>query len=242
LVLVLGGGERLVPLIVVAGAAGVVVGVLNLTGLGQYLSTVVVQIGYVWGVLPMLLLTAVVCIVLGMGMPSTAIYVVLASIIAPALVKMGVTPLAAHLFIFYFGVMSFLTPPVAVSSYVAAGLAGADMWRTGWLGLRMAAIASLLPFLWAYDPALLLQGSLLAIVIVCCTTFSAVLLIARGVAVIEGSRAVTVTAGLLLGAAVVTIGTSPIWLGRESLLALAAAGVGLVLHRMMPALMRRAAR
>lgn len=239
--LVFGGGAMLVPLILVAGAAGVVVGVMNLTGLGQSLSTVLVQIGADWGLLPMLMLTAVLCIVLGMGMPSTAIYVVLASIIAPALVKMGVTPLAAHMFIFYFGVMSFLTPPVAVSSYVAAGLAGADMWRTGWLGLRMAAIASLLPFLWAYDPALLLQGSLLSIVIVCCTTFSAVLLIARGVASIEGSRPVTLTASLLLAAAVIAIGTSPIWLGHESLLALAAAGLGLVLHWAMPALMRRTA-
>jgi TRAP transporter 4TM/12TM fusion protein len=239
--LVFGGGAILVPLILVAGAAGVVVGVMNLTGLGQSLSTVLVQIGTDWGLLPMLLLTAVLCIELGMGMPSTAIYVVLASIIAPALVKMGVTPLAAHMFIFYFGVMSFLTPPVAVSSYVAAGLAGADMWRTGWLGLRMAAIASLLPFLWAYDPALLLQGSVLAIVIVCSTTFSAVLLIARGVALIEGSRPVTVSASLLLAAAVIAIGTSPIWLGHESLLALAAAGLGLGLHWAMPALMRRAA-
>lgn len=236
--LIFGGGAMLIPLVLVAGAAGLVVGVMSLTGLGQSLSVVLVQIGNDWGLLAMLVLTAMLCIVLGMGMPSTAIYVVLASVVAPALVEMGVAPLAAHLFIFYFGVMSFLTPPVAVSSYVAAGLAGADMWRTGWIGLRMAAMASLLPFLWAYDPALLLDGSILAITVVCCTTLSAILLIARGVGTIRGTRAVVRIASLLLAAAVIAIGTSPIWLGHESLLALGAAAAGFVLYLAMPALLR----
>jgi TRAP-type uncharacterized transport system fused permease subunit len=233
---VFGCGEILIPLVLIAGAAGVVVGVMNLTGLGQSLSTVLVQIGSDWGLLAMLLLTAALSIVLGMGMPSTAIYVVLASIIAPALVEMGETPMGAHLFIFYFGVMSFLTPPVAVSSYVAAGLAGADMWRTGWLGLRLSAIAFLLPFLWAYDPALLLQGSWLAILIVCCTTLCSVLLISRGVTVIRGSGPTSILAGAVLGLAIVGIGTSPIWLGHESLVALGVAAAGFGLYIAMPAL------
>jgi TRAP transporter 4TM/12TM fusion protein len=239
--LVFGGGAMLIPLILVAGAAGLVVGVMNLTGLGQSLSVVLVQIGSEWGLFAMLVLTAALCIVLGMGMPSTAIYVVLASVVAPALVEMGVAPLAAHLFIFYFGVMSFLTPPVAVSSYVAAGLAGADMWRTGWLGLRMAGMACLLPFLWAYDPALLLQGSALGILVVCCTTLSSILLISRGVGTIRGSRPVMAVSGALLGAVVIAVGTSPIWLGHESLLAIGAAAAGFALYLAMPALTRRAA-
>lgn len=237
---IFGSGTILIPLVMVAGAAGVVVGIMNLTGLGQSVSVVLVQIGSNWGLLAMLALTAVLCIVLGMGMPTTAIYVLLAAIIAPALVEMGVTPMGAHMFIFYFGVMSFLTPPVAVASYVAAGLAKADMWRTGWLGLRMAVMAALLPFLWAYDPALLLDGSWQAILVVCATTLTAMMLIARGVGQIRGSRAVVWIASVALAGVVVAIGTSPIWL-RDSLLALVLVALGLVLYRVMPALARRAA-
>jgi TRAP transporter 4TM/12TM fusion protein len=239
--LVFGSGAILIPLVLVAGAAGVVDGVMSLTGLGQSLSVILVQIGSDWGLLSMLVLTAVLCIVLGLGMPTTAIYVLLASLVAPALVEMGVTPMGAHLFILYFGVLSFLTPPVAVSAYVAAGIAGADMWRTGWLGMRMAIMASLLPFLWAYDPALLMQGSWLSILIVCCTTLCAIMLISRGVAVIRGSRAMLRLQGAMLGIVVLAIGTSTLWLKHEPLLALVAAGLGLVLYRMMPALCRKLA-
>lgn len=234
--LVFGGGAILVPLVMVAGAAGVVVGIMNVSGLGQSLSYILVEIGSDWGLLAMLALTAVLSIVLGMGMPSTAIYIVLASVIAPALVKMGVEPLAAHLFIFYFGVMSFLTPPVAVSSYVAAGLAQADMWRTGWIGMRLSFVAFLLPFLWAYDPALILKGSWLAIAIVTCTTFVAVLLIARTIRILGiRSTAARVQAVVLIAAAI-GVGGSPVWLGHESLLALgaAAAGYGLCLLTRTP--------
>ena len=184
-------------------------------------------------------LTAVLCIVLGLGMPTTAIYVVLAAIVAPALVEMGVTPMGAHMFILYFGVMSFLTPPVAVASYVAAGIANADMWRTGWIGMRLSVMAALLPFLWAYDPAILMDGSWLAILIVCCTTLSAMLLIARGVGEIRGSRGMVVCSSLLLTVIVAAIGTSPVWLGHESLLALLLAAAGVLLYWFMPVAYRR---
>jgi TRAP transporter 4TM/12TM fusion protein len=234
--LVFGSGSILIPLILVAGAAGVVDGVMSLTGLGQSLSVILVQIGSEWGLLSMLLLTAVLCIVLGLGMPTTAIYVLLASLVAPALVEMGVTPMGAHMFILYFGVLSFLTPPVAVSAYVAAGIAGADMWRTGWLGMRMAIMASLLPFLWAYDPALLMQGSWLSIFVVCCTTLCAILLISRGVAVIRGSTAMLRVQSVVLGLIVLAVGTSTLWLKQQPLLALAVAALGFALYWVMPAL------
>ncbi|MDQ2639016.1 MAG: TRAP transporter fused permease subunit [Pseudomonadota bacterium] len=240
--LVFGGGTMLIPLVLIAGAAGVVDGAMSLTGLGQSLSVILVQIGSDWGLLSMLALTAVLCIVLGLGMPTTAIYVLLAGLVAPALVEMGVTPMGAHLFILYFGVLSFLTPPVAVSAYVAAGIAGADMWRTGWLGMRMAVMASLLPFLWAYDPALLMQGSWLSIFIVCCTTLCAIVLISRGVAVIRGSRAMMRLQGVALGAVVLAIGTSTLWLKQQPLLALVVAAAGFLLYAAMPAMARRLAR
>jgi TRAP transporter 4TM/12TM fusion protein len=219
--LIFGGGGGMVPLIMIGGAAGVVVGVMNATGLGQSLSFVLVQAGGSWGLLPMLLITAILCIILGMGMPTTAIYVILSTVIGPALIKMGLTPMAAHMFIFYFGVMSFLTPPVAVSSFVAAGLAGASMWRTGWVGMRLSVIALLLPFIWAYDPSLLLDGSWLSIAIVIATTLAAILLISRGFLALHGGSAASMMIGIVVTLAAIALAAAPVWLGPES----AAAGV-----------------
>ncbi|MGY6706944.1 MAG: TRAP transporter permease [Rhizobiaceae bacterium] len=225
--LVIDGGATIVPLVLIAGAAGVVVGVMNITGLGQSLSFVLARIGENWGLFGMLLITAVLSIILGMGMPSTAIYIILASIIAPALVQMGIPILAAHFFIFYFGVLSFLTPPVAVSSFVAAGLANADMWKTGWAGMRFSFVAYLIPFVWVYDPALLMDGTWPAIVLVVATTLAAIMLVTRSMSIRLAGPA---SWGLSLAhwLAAVAIGISPIVLGAESVVAalLAAAGIG----------------
>ncbi|HZD90088.1 MAG TPA: TRAP transporter fused permease subunit, partial [Pseudolabrys sp.] len=217
--LIFGGGAGMVPLIMIGGAAGVVVGVMNATGLGQSLSFVLVQAGSNWGLLPMLIVTAILCIILGMGMPTTAIYVILSTVIGPALIKMGLTPLSAHLFIFYFGVMSFLTPPVAVSSFVAAGLAETSMWRTGWVGMQLSMIALLLPFIWAYDPALLLDGSWLSIVLVIVTTLAAIMLISRGLLTMRSRNLSTAVLGGAITAAAVAVAVSPVWLGPESMTA-----------------------
>jgi len=177
--MVFGGGEGMLPIILIAGGAGVVVGIMNITGLAQSISFIVTQAGSSGGLFLMLVLTAVLSIILGMGMPSTAIYVVLATVIAPALVRMGVAPLSAHLFIFYFGVMSFLTPPVAVSSYVAASMARANMWSTSWIGMRYSAIAFVLPFIWCFEPALLMDGTWLEITVISVATLSAVIIFAK---------------------------------------------------------------
>jgi TRAP transporter 4TM/12TM fusion protein len=232
--LIFGGGRSMVPLVLIGGGAGVVIGVMNVTGLGQSLAFVLVQVGADWGLFVMLLITALLSIVLGMGMPSTAIYVVLASIIAPALMEMGVAAMAAHLFIFYFGVLSFLTPPVAVSSYVAAGLAGANMWQTSWVGMRLAAVAFLLPFVWAYDSALLLEGSWFGILVVTCTTAAAILLITKGVESVRSRSVWGFAYGAALTATVVAIGTAPIWMGGESPWALAAGATGVLVYWLLP--------
>jgi TRAP transporter 4TM/12TM fusion protein len=178
--LILDGGEAMLPILMIGGGAGVVVGIMNLSGLAQSLSFLLTQAGSSLGLLAVLVLAAILSIILGMGMPSTAIYVVLATVIGPTLSGLGVTPIAAHLFIFYFGVLSFLTPPVAVASYVAAGLAGAGMWQTGWLGLRYSAVAYVLPFLWCYEPALLLDGSWQAIGVTACAVLAAIALFSKG--------------------------------------------------------------
>jgi len=228
------GGKSMLPLLMIAGGAGIVIGVMNITGLGFSLSLVLSQIGESSGLFVMLALTAAISIVLGMGMPTTAIYVVLSVVLAPALVNMGITPMGAHLFIFYFGLLSFLTPPVAVASYVAAGLAGSGMWETSWEGVKLAAVAYVLPFLWAYNPALIMDGTLLEIVYAIGTAFLAALLIAQG---LQGTR-ITDSEGHAVGASVgiatalvlaaVVVGGSTVWFGSTSILNLviAAGGIG----------------
>jgi TRAP-type uncharacterized transport system fused permease subunit len=115
------------------------------------------------------------------------------------------------------------------------------MWRTGWLGMRQAIMASLLPFLWVYDPALLMQGSWLSIVVVCCTTLCAIMLISRGVAVIRGSPAMMGAQAAALGVVVLAVGTSTLWLKQQLVLALVVAVVGFGAYLVMPALAKRVA-
>ncbi|MGX1306378.1 TRAP transporter 4TM/12TM fusion protein [Amorphus suaedae] len=231
---VLGGGEAMIPIVLIAGGAGAVVGVMNVSGLGQSLSFIVMQVGTNWGLFAMLVLTGILSIILGMGMPVTAIYIVLATVIAPSLIDMGLTPLAAHLFIFYFGVMSFLTPPVCVSSFVAASLARAGMWSTGWIGMRFASMAFILPFVWAYDPALLMDGTPQAIVTVICTTLAAILLISRVSRLLEHPNPASIAMALVAAAMVVAIVSAPVWAGPESILTLAVAAVGFGIYFLLP--------
>jgi TRAP transporter 4TM/12TM fusion protein len=229
--MVLGAGESMLPLIMIAGGAGIVIGVMNITGLGFSLSVVLSQIGEQTGLLAMLLMTAAISIVLGMGMPTTAIYVVLSVVLAPALVEMGIAEMSAHLFIFYFGLLSFLTPPVAIASYVAAGLAGSGMWSTSWEGVKLAAMAYLLPILWCYNGALLLEGSPLAIGYAIGTALVAAALMAR--ALQNQWPSAIVRAGLSGGLALIAIaiGGSTVWFGQTSPIniAMIVAGGALVL-------------
>ncbi|MBL4890827.1 MAG: TRAP transporter large permease subunit [Rhizobiaceae bacterium] len=212
------------------GGAGVVVGIMNITGLAQSISFILTQAGASGGLLVMLILTEILAFILGMGMPSTAINVVLATVIAPSLVRMGVEPIAAHLFIFYFGVMSFLTPPVAVSSYVAAGMANASMWTTSWVGTRYSAVAFVLPFLWWYEPALLLDGSWLEIAVISATTLSAVIIFARDQSFFLFAAITNEWLRILaLAAFSLAIAVLPIYFGTDSVLAIATAISGLIL-------------
>lgn len=223
---VFGSGENLVPLILIAGGAGVVMGVLNSTGLAFQLSIILTDIGQNAGIFAMLLMTAFVSIILGMGMPTAAIYIILATVVAPALVEMGLQPMGAHLFLFYFGLLSMLTPPVAVASMVAAGLAGADMWKTGLVGLQLAAAAYLMPFLWVFNPALLFDGSWQAILYVILTTLSAGFLISEATVSWGRGGAANQILGLLYFAAAISVGSATIWIGPEHSLTMLSAAVG----------------
>jgi TRAP transporter 4TM/12TM fusion protein len=226
--LVVGGGENMLPLLMIGGGAGVVIGVMNVTGLGFSLSLVLTQIGVNAGLFVMLMLTGVIAIILGMGMPTAAIYVVLSVILAPAIVDMGVSPIAAHLFIFYFGLLSFLTPPVAIASFVAAGIAGSKIWPTSWTGVQLAAVAYILPFLWCYNEALLLQGSTVANIYAVITAFIAVLLIAKALQIMVEKTMFSLGKSLLIFGGGLAVGSSTIWLGNESALTMIVAGAGVV--------------
>lgn len=143
-------------IIMIAAAAGFIMGILQLTGLGFALTMYLVGLGSS-NILLLLVVAAVLCIILGMGMPTLGVYVLLAVLIAPALVEAGVTPIAAHMFILYLGMMSFVTPPVAIGAFFAANLAKGDPMRTAWIAMRYSWVAYVIPFLFVVSPTLLLQ-------------------------------------------------------------------------------------
>ncbi len=162
-------GKGLLEVGIICAIAGIVIGSISLTGLGLSLADALVTISR-GNVLILLSMAAIGAIILGMGMPVTPTYLMLVVLIAPALIKLGIEPLAAHLFIMYFGVMSFLTPPVAIAAYVAAGIAGSEPMRTGLAGLRLGIIAYVVPFVFALDPSLILIGSVTHILLTITST------------------------------------------------------------------------
>ncbi len=165
---VLGAAAGAIQVAAACAAAGVVVGVASLTGIGLRMSEFIVTLS--GGHLPVALgLTAAGSIVLGMGLPTTAAYVVLAALGAPALTELGVPLLAAHLFIFYFGCLSNVTPPVSLAAYAAAGIAGAPPLRTAFTALGLASAGFLVPFMFIYGPALLLDGPVLSVIVAAAT-------------------------------------------------------------------------
>lgn len=152
-------GRSLLEIATITAAAGLIVGVLSLTGLSFSLGLTIADVA---GSMPLLLLfiTAITAIVFGMGMPTTALYVLMAALVAPVLVSAGFDPLASHLFVLYFGVLSMITPPVCLAAFAAASLAGAPFMRSGWEAMRFGAIAFLVPFVFIAYPALLLQSDM----------------------------------------------------------------------------------
>jgi TRAP transporter 4TM/12TM fusion protein len=166
----------LCEILVISAAAGFIMGLFQVSGLAFAFAAYLVDLGSQSLVL-LLILAAVVSIILGMGLPTIGVYVMLAVLVAPALVKVGVPPLAAHLFILYFGMMSLITPPVAPAAYVAAAIAQAPSMATGWTAMRFGWSSYIVPFLFVYSPAILMQGSVLDIVTVTITSIFGIWLI-----------------------------------------------------------------
>jgi len=144
-------------LVAVCAAAGIIVGVIALTGVGTRFSAVLLAIAQENQLLA-LFFAMCVSIVLGMGMPTTAAYAVAASVMAPGLIQLGISPLTAHFFIFYFAVMSAITPPVALAAYAGAALAGSDPLKTSVESFRLGLAAFIVPFMFFYSPAMLMRG------------------------------------------------------------------------------------
>ncbi|MBO1265824.1 TRAP transporter permease [Proteiniclasticum sp. SCR006] len=138
--------------------AGIVMGILNMTGLGLKISSIIIEVSG-GSLIIALLLAMITSLVLGMGLPTSAAYMVLAILVAPALIKLGVTVIGAHMFILYFGALSTITPPVALSTFAAAGIAGSNMWETGFAAMKLAAAGFIIPFIFAFSPELLLIGT-----------------------------------------------------------------------------------
>ncbi len=151
------GGTGMLEVAAACACAGITIGVLMLTGLALRLSGILIDFSG-GSLFVLLVLTMLISIILGMGLPTSAVYIVLATLVVPAMTTLGVDPLAAHLFVFYFGVMANVTPPVAIAAYAGAAIAGGDATKTGFIAFRLALSGFLLPFIWAYNPALLFQG------------------------------------------------------------------------------------
>jgi TRAP transporter 4TM/12TM fusion protein len=151
-------GTSILDLLMIAAGASFIIGILLVTGLGFALTLLLVAVGE-GSLFLLLLIAAFLCIVLGMGMPTIAVYIILATLVAPSLVELGVLPIAAHMFVMYLGMMSFLTPPVAIASFFAASMADAPPMATGWASMRFGWTAYVVPFLFVFAPGLLLQHS-----------------------------------------------------------------------------------
>jgi TRAP transporter 4TM/12TM fusion protein len=174
------GALGFLPIAGVVVACNILVGMITLTGLGLQISSILIELSgnsLFW----LLFLTMIASLILGLGLPIIVSYLVLAVLVAPALTQMGVDPLAAHLFIFFFALVSDLTPPVAPGAFVAAGIAGADMMKTAWMACRLGLAVYILPYMFVYNNALLLKGDPGEIILAALTAFIGVYALACGI-------------------------------------------------------------
>ena len=169
-------GFVVLDLFMIGMAAGIIIGSLNYSGIGFSLTLSLLHMGGDT-LIGLLVLAAIASIILGMGMPTVGVYILLATLIAPALVQMKIPPMAAHMFIMYYGCLSMITPPVAIGAFAAANLAGADPMRTGYRAMMFGWTVFVIPFLFVFSTTLLMQGSTFAILLDFVTAVAAVWLI-----------------------------------------------------------------
>lgn len=174
------GVQGTVPITIACAAAGIISGNLAVSGLGIKISSMIIAASGGVAIIA-LVLTMLTAIILGMGLPTTAAYLILATVVAPSLAELGVPLLTAHMFVFFFGCVSTITPPVALASYVAAGIANADINKVGWTAFSYGITCYILPFMFFFGPALMLNGTVPVIIFTVVTGLAGVFLVAGSV-------------------------------------------------------------
>ena len=197
-------GQAMLEVGTACATAGIIIGCVGLSGLGQKLSMGLLSLS--GGNLHILLiLTALASFILGMGMTSIPVYIMLVILVAPALIQSGVLPIAAHLFVFYWGLASFITPPVCIDAFVAAAIAQSRPFQTAWQAMRFAIVVYIIPFMFVYGPALLLKGRPMEIVLAVITSGIGVAALAAGVSGYALTFTNWVERGLLIAGALLSI-------------------------------------
>nr|WP_245281164.1 TRAP transporter fused permease subunit [Methylobacterium sp. ZNC0032] len=194
------GARGTIAVALACACAGIVIGAISLTGAGIVFTQLVVNLAD-QALFLALLLTMCAGILLGMGMPTTPAYIIMTALLVPALVKLGVVPPAAHLFALYFAILSAITPPVALAVYAASGIAKSDLWETGWASVKIGAAGFIVPFMFAYEPALLMIGDWPKIVLTAVSATGGALLLAAGLHGFLVARATMIERAMLVGAA-----------------------------------------
>mgnify|MGYP006281728887 CR=1 FL=1 len=220
-------GVASTQILMVCAVAGMIIGLLSSSGLSFGLSFMLLELGK-GSLLLLLVLTALVSIILGMGLPTTGVYLLLAALAAPPLVQLGIGGLEAHFFVLYFGLLSMISPPVALAAFAAASVASASPMRTAMEAVRFGWIAFILPFVFVYQPGLLMQGSVLDILTITLSTLIAVPLVTAAI-VGYGRRRLAVferVLALALGVVAILPHTTP-WL-TVATAAASAVGAGLI--------------
>jgi TRAP-type uncharacterized transport system fused permease subunit len=151
-------------------SAGIIAGILALTGLNIRLTGILVDLSR-GNLFVLALMTAIAAYILGMGMPTVAVYITTSITLAPALIQLGLSPIVAHFFVFYTAMLAFITPPIALAVYAAAGIAKEDIFKVGFEAIKLGLLLFVLPFLFIFKPAILLQGSIGDIIFVFANTF-----------------------------------------------------------------------
>jgi TRAP transporter 4TM/12TM fusion protein len=173
-------GRTFVELVGILAGCGLLIGAFSLTGVVSSLANDMLRIAGNNALL-LLAMTAVTSLVLGLGLTTTACYIFLAILVGPALEKAGLNKMAIHMFVFYWGMLSSITPPVAIASFAAAGIAGAPPMKTGWESMRVGSIIYFIPFFFVLNPAFVLQGPLSETAIVTLTAFAGIVFICGGI-------------------------------------------------------------
>ena len=196
-------GIAVTQIVMIGAMAGIVIGVLNITGLSFALTQALIEMA-AGNLFLLLLMAAIVSIVLGMGMPTLGVYLLLATLVAPSLIEVGVPPMAAHMFALYFGMLSMITPPVAIAAFAAATVANTEPMKTGFAAVRFGWSAYVIPFLFVVSPALLMNAGPLEILIAATAAVAGIWAVSVGLAgqlfAVLGMplRALFIAAGLAL--------------------------------------------